>query len=74
MAYLFQVFHFELHASDQFPDAGSQVKIQGLLGADGDTKQDSQELPQWCVGLPCQGRVQQEPEGKTLNGEWLKTS
>ena len=64
LPYLFQILHFELHASDQFPDAGGKVKVERFLGADGDAKQDPQEPPQRHTGLPCQGWVQQEPGGK----------
>jgi hypothetical protein len=71
--HLFQILHFKGHASHQFPDAGSQVKVQRFLGAYGHAKQNAQESPQGGMGLLRQRWVQQKPDTQhdkmTL---WLK--
>lgn len=56
-----QVLQQQGDAAQLFPHQGSQVQVQGLLGADGHAHQDAQELELQHVLVQARRRVEEEP-------------
>lgn len=61
---LLQILQQQGDAAQLFPHQGSQVQVQGLLGADGHAHQDAQELELEHVLIQAGRRVQEEPGHK----------
>lgn len=56
-----QVLQQQGDAAQLFPHQGSQVEVQGLLGADGHAHQDTQELKLEHVLIQTGRRVEEKP-------------
>lgn len=57
---LLKVIRGQQHAGQLFPDDGSQVKVEGFLGADGHAQEDPQEAVEFQAAGVREERVQKE--------------
>lgn len=60
--HFFQILQHQGNAAQLFPHQRSQVQVQGLLGADGDTHKDAQKFKLKHVLIQAGGRVKEKPE------------